>query len=67
MLESVNIDTPAEEKSRLYTNYRACFMPCSSAEKMLERLCRVQASLTLRDGMAAHVVVLSSSEREQSV
>ena len=43
-------------------------MLCSSAEKMLERLCRVQASLTLRDGMkAAQVVELSSSEREPSV
>jgi hypothetical protein len=52
----------------LYTSFRACLMPCRSAEKMLERLGRVYARLILREGMTtAHVVVLCSSDREPSV
>ena len=66
-LESLNIEIPRGEWSKLYTNFRACLMPCSSAEKMLERLGRVHAFI-LREGMTtAHVVVLRSSDREPSV
>ena len=67
-LESLNIEIPRGEWSKLYTNFRACLMPCSSAEKMLERLGRVHARLILREGMTtAHVVVLCSSDHEPSV
>lgn len=65
---SVKIENPEGEWSRLYTSFRACLLPCYSAEKMLERLGRVKASPILREGMTTeHVVVLSSSDRVPSV